>query len=87
MTSKQIFSPSLSQSSHKTEKKNTKKNIYSGKKQAHLGIWDLRRREALIVNRNIFEFRGPRCTTDPSKLYNAIKKLQIHTVVVRPLDI
>ena len=37
-------------------------------KQAHLGIWDLRRREAWIVNRNIFEFRGQRCTTDPSKL-------------------
>ena len=23
----------------------------------------------MIVNRNIFEFRGPRCTTDPSKLF------------------
>ena len=41
--------------------------------QAHLGIWDLRRREALIVNRNIFEFHGPRCTTDPLKRTKSTK--------------
>ena len=46
-------------------------------KQAHLGIWDLRRREALIVNRSIFEFRGPRCPTDPSKLLGVREKMEM----------
>ena len=61
--------------------------------QAHLGIWDLRRREALIVNRSVFEFRGPRCTTDPSKLLgvrekngNDLRDLDFDLVTLRSSD-